>query len=281
MNTSAFWQRLGLGLMAASAVMLAVSLSASVPAYRAYRADLEQRMAQVVAQPMSAKERRAALRALRTERTRVTSPAGHAIPLAGGFVTGLVMFRAARVRERAARLQTPDFRTRAFTARLPAARYQTFWGRFWAGWLDGFAFAPVTSLFALGQLHASPAVHIVCSSLQTCAWLAYSVWMLGSRGQTVGKWLCRVKVLDVGEGPLGWRQAILRDSVPVAVNLAALPFLVARAGADPAGAAGPAAIFASILSLWFLLEIVTMLANDKRRAVHDFIARSVVVRCAD
>jgi uncharacterized RDD family membrane protein YckC len=29
---------------------------------------------------------------------------------------------------------------------------------------------------------------------------------------------------------------------------------------------------------WFTLEIVTMLSNRKRRAVHDFIAGSVVMR---
>jgi uncharacterized RDD family membrane protein YckC len=29
---------------------------------------------------------------------------------------------------------------------------------------------------------------------------------------------------------------------------------------------------------WYLLEVITMLTNDKRRAVHDFIAGTVVVR---
>ena len=31
-------------------------------------------------------------------------------------------------------------------------------------------------------------------------------------------------------------------------------------------------------TIWFLLEIITTLTNDKRRALHDFIAKSVVVR---
>jgi uncharacterized RDD family membrane protein YckC len=30
--------------------------------------------------------------------------------------------------------------------------------------------------------------------------------------------------------------------------------------------------------LWFLLEIITLFANKKRRALHDFIAGSVVIR---
>ena len=31
-------------------------------------------------------------------------------------------------------------------------------------------------------------------------------------------------------------------------------------------------------SAWFIVEVATMLTNDKRRALHDFIAGSVVVR---
>ena len=32
---------------------------------------------------------------------------------------------------------------------------------------------------------------------------------------------------------------------------------------------------------WFLIEVITMLANNKRRALHDFIAGSVVVRVSN
>lgn len=31
-------------------------------------------------------------------------------------------------------------------------------------------------------------------------------------------------------------------------------------------------------SLWFVAEVLTMLTNEKRRALHDFIAGTVVVR---
>jgi uncharacterized RDD family membrane protein YckC len=37
--------------------------------------------------------------------------------------------------------------------------------------------------------------------------------------------------------------------------------------------------FAIIAFSWFLLELITMLTNKKRRAVHDYIAGSVVVTC--
>lgn len=31
-------------------------------------------------------------------------------------------------------------------------------------------------------------------------------------------------------------------------------------------------------TIWFLLEIVTLMTNDKRRAFHDLIANSVVIK---
>jgi hypothetical protein len=36
--------------------------------------------------------------------------------------------------------------------------------------------------------------------------------------------------------------------------------------------------FVALPLLWFLVEIVTMLTNGKRRALHDFIAGTVVIR---
>lgn len=275
-----FWRRFGAWLATACVVAMAICVPVSIPAHRRYREQLADRIAAAVSREMTPMERRKALRAIRSDRHRVTSPSAHAIPLTGGVVVGLAMIAAARKRERDERLQTPDFRARDFTARIPSARYHTFWGRFWAGWLDSFALAPVYALLSLTHLHASGAVQVLGATAQTAAWFAYNVWLLSTRGQTVGKWLCRVKVLDLAEGPLSLRQAALRDGVPLALNLLAAPFLLMQTAPDPFDGLRPAAVVGSIASLWYLVEIVTMLANDKRRALHDFIARSVVVRSA-
>ena len=37
-------------------------------------------------------------------------------------------------------------------------------------------------------------------------------------------------------------------------------------------------LLAIVPGLWFLAEVVTMLTNEKRRALHDYIAGTVVVR---
>ena len=107
--------------------------------------------------------------------------------------------------------------------------------------------------------------------------------MTGKYGQTVGKWACRVKVLDVSEQKLSMKHAVLR-SVPLLISLVAWPILLAGPAVVTNGHTSLASGIRILLAVqlgWFFLEFVTMLSNAKRRAIHDFIARSVVVRCAD
>lgn len=80
-------------------------------------------------------------------------------------------------------------------------------------------------------------------------------------------------------------QAFLRDIGIVVLNtmsLIYLAFLVLTAayvpGAEVTSAPGEILMWAAVV--WFALELVTMLSNEKRRAFHDFIARTVVIRDA-
>ena len=104
-------------------------------------------------------------------------------------------------------------------------------------------------------------------------------------GQTLGKRAVGVIVRDVTERPLSIRQAVLRDAVPIALSTLQfwddLPDLLR--GRDPLLPGGEIhAVAFGLLGwvsvLWFAAEVVTMLTNRKRRAVHDFIAGSVVLR---
>lgn len=114
----------------------------------------------------------------------------------------------------------------------------------------------------------------------------YSVLMHAKYGQTLGKMLTRIRVLDVSETKLSWKQAVLRDGVYIAITLVSivldLPGIVA--GGHPALAPEMTAGTWFLLygaSAWSLAELATMLTNAKRRALHDFIAGSVVVRVGD
>lgn len=166
-------------------------------------------------------------------------------------------------------------------------KYATFWPRFWAGSVDGLIFMPLDWIHSLVFSHCDSApllifVHVVSSS----AFLVYSILMHGKRGQTIGKKVCGVIVLDVSERPLSMRQAVLRDILYVIL----LPIFLVRdivhiiQGIDisaPPNSTLLDTIMGCFVLVFFLLEMATMLTNRKRRALHDLIAGSVVVRVPD
>ena len=102
-------------------------------------------------------------------------------------------------------------------------------------------------------------------------------------GQTVGKMICKVKVIDKSEKKaLTYKQALMRDIVIIVIGLISMFMILPSVigGANPYKQEDN--IWDSILQIinvfWFHLEIATMMTNKKRRAIHDYIAGTVVVR---
>jgi uncharacterized RDD family membrane protein YckC len=120
----------------------------------------------------------------------------------------------------------------------------------------------------------------------------YSIALHTKYGQTVGKMVCKVRVVDCKtEGPIDFSQALLRDALPLIMLGILLVYQSLRVitGKVTVGRlAQPEELqdignispwlFLGIPMIWFVLEIVTMLTNERRRALHDFIAGTVVVR---
>lgn len=163
--------------------------------------------------------------------------------------------------------------------------YQTFWRRVVAGIIDGLVLLPVALLTAPDIYPISNGALIV--GLNVVGYsipVAYSVILHARYGQTLGKRARSVRVLDVSESRLPtWRQAVLRDIGEILFNAAAIVLVVAAVlgGAYSAGDEylSPTWDVLAWAGLgWGVLEIVTMLTNPKRRALHDYIAGTVVVR---
>ena len=177
--------------------------------------------------------------------------------------------------------------------------YRTFWRRFWAGFVDTLVLWAI--LYIPGRFDdyfLSPergaATIITWSLLLSVLTVAYTTVLHARYGQTVGKMLTKVKVLDVGETALpSYKQAILRDTGVVVFHLLGTMLLAVAlfsgtypkdlAAVDPESPELPwYEVGAAIASFaWFILEILTMLANRKRRALHDFIAGTVVVKTTE
>lgn len=171
----------------------------------------------------------------------------------------------------------------AYTENSCMAKYQTSWRRYFALIIDGLIFKPLEWInkwiFSSDPSELPLFIWLTFSSL---AIFVYSVAMHAAFGQTVGKMITKVKVLDISEGKLSYKQAIRRDIVPILC----WPISIYASYQASYGGLEYEKIFASpmfkiyidILLGWIILEMITMLFNKKRRSFHDFISGSVVVK---
>ena len=165
-------------------------------------------------------------------------------------------------------------------------QYKTFGKRFWAGFIDGLVLLPLSSFNDyLSAPARGPLILVTWAIFSYSAYWIYSVLLHARYGQTVGKRVMHVKVLDVSEERIpSLAQAFLRDSGWIIINISMLIYLVFLVlthkyihGTEQADTV-PGQILAFAGLGWFVLEILTMLTNSKRRALHDLIAHTVVVR---
>ncbi len=165
------------------------------------------------------------------------------------------------------------------------AKYHTFWPRFWAGFVDGLVFIPIGFLDTfLAAPERRGAVIIIWSIISYSVYWLYSVLLHAYCGQTLGKMATGVKVLDISEERIPTlRQAFMRDIGYIVLNTLSLAYLINLVasgrylrGAEDSNIPGQILGWAALG--WFLLEIISMATNPKRRAFHDFIAKTVVVR---
>src|SRR5882724_7378384 len=79
-----------------------------------------------------------------------------------------------------------------------------------------------SGLLALNVPRIAAAILVVVESL---TWLLYTVVMHARYGQTVGKMVTKVRVVDFRtEGSISWRQAWLREGIPMALSLGFLAY---------------------------------------------------------
>ena len=164
-------------------------------------------------------------------------------------------------------------------------RFDTFWERFWAIAIDGFILNIVLQIpqfFSFPFFSTSGIIlAIVVSNLP----YVYAVLMLGKYGQTIGKMIMKVKVVDnTTEDSINYSQSFMREVVPMVLVTTSIilnfilfsdidfeNFKISTLGyilmLFPSG----------MLAIWSILEIVTMLFDDKNRALHDKIADTVVI----
>ena len=172
--------------------------------------------------------------------------------------------------------------------------YGGFWRRLGAIFIDVALMVPVASLlYMIERQNRTMPLILILPNLAFAAW--YSIFLVVRLGGTPGKLAMGLRITMLDGRPVTLRAAALRHSVDfafvvistvvVAVATTKLPEatfftsnFIDRARAlepfyprwyDVVDVAG---------SVWMWSELVVLLTNRKRRALHDFIAGTVVIR---
>jgi uncharacterized RDD family membrane protein YckC len=160
-------------------------------------------------------------------------------------------------------------------------KYQTFGKRFLSSVIDGFIFLPFAFLINYNFIDQNASAYLIYTILYLTLFTSYVVIGHGKYGQTLGKKLMGVKVLDLNEiNVIGYKRAFLRESVWFFAEVIRILFIVYYINYD-LPREGINSIDLGLVtfgsSIWLVIELVTMRFNKKRRAVHDYIASSVVI----
>lgn len=111
--------------------------------------------------------------------------------------------------------------------------------------------------------------------------ITYSILGHYFYGQTIGKALTNVKVVDKsGSASLTFLQAVLRDGIWVMIIIVYIIFYLLYLGGIVSyyNTRLVSYILKNFHYIWMIIEIISMMTNQKRRAIHDFIAGTVVIR---
>jgi uncharacterized RDD family membrane protein YckC len=172
-------------------------------------------------------------------------------------------------------------------------QYAGFWRRLGALLIDALVMFPLV-VFSFWCTSFSREYALAGYVLVAAISWSYYIYGHARFGQTLGKWVTGVQVTRLDGSAIGWRQALLRSSVnlvfgvlgliALAVALMTVPDeqfhgLAWQARLKNIGAFKPAALgwADDAEQIWFWSEVVVMLFNAKRRALHDYVAGTVVI----
>jgi len=173
-------------------------------------------------------------------------------------------------------------------------RYAGFWPRLGAHLLDILIMLPLILLTFQGLMHYR-LFELYFFVPGTLFGLFYSVYLVQRFGGTPGKLLLGVRIRKLTGEPVGYREAILRYlpeflfGLLISIAWLYVEFHISESEFYSLSSSERAQRIAklapswsrplkTIENIWIWAELLVLLTNRKRRALHDFIAGTVVVR---
>jgi uncharacterized RDD family membrane protein YckC len=172
--------------------------------------------------------------------------------------------------------------------------YASWWRRFVAFMIDGMLFTPL-GMLQYKTWQTSPQLAALMVIPTSIIPMAYFVVCHGVWGRTIGKLAVGTRVLAIDGSCISWRQAVLRSAVDILLLIPATYAYFHGYSSLPPGnysSLTPRQKYELLNSLWpewysalhkvqmgwVWSEFLVVLVNEKRRALHDFIAGTIVVQ---
>jgi uncharacterized RDD family membrane protein YckC len=171
--------------------------------------------------------------------------------------------------------------------------YAGFFKRLGSSVVDSLIFMPIMFIFHFISSFTIE-LAMISAVLSGVLFSVYSIYFHYRFGATIGKMVLRIKVTLPNGEMIGLKQALLRSSVDFTLALVMIiVHVVAMYSVDPeiylnAGWLERGEILLPLLpfwfgilsivsQLWFWGELIVLLFNKRKRALHDYIAGTVVI----
>ena len=172
--------------------------------------------------------------------------------------------------------------------------YAGFWSRFGSLLLDFLFILPVLAMtLYLNGLGKNMYFYTIIPNLAFGLW--YNIYLPKKYGGTPGKLVVGIKIIRLNGQPINWREAILRHIVLFILTiLSSIMFVSCLLSADDSiftnlswmgqsqylMTLSPVffTVYTWTTNIWIYSEFIVMLTNKRKRAIHDFIAGTVIVK---
>jgi uncharacterized RDD family membrane protein YckC len=170
--------------------------------------------------------------------------------------------------------------------------YSGFWSRLGANFLDGLILIPYSFLLLyIYSLNLYAYFFLIIPSLLISFW--YNVYLPKRYGGTPGKLIVGLKIVKMDSSSIGWRESFLRFSVNIAfiiINIVMMVIAVFMADQETynnltwfdkstyLASLTNVTLITTLSNIWIWSEVIVLLFNKRKRAIHDFIAGTVIIK---
>jgi uncharacterized RDD family membrane protein YckC len=173
-------------------------------------------------------------------------------------------------------------------------RYAGFWPRLGAILVDSIVLVPIIAVSFWTWTSASRTTALLIEVPLALTFAFYNIYFVGRWGQTLGKMAVKIRVVRLNGDRAGFARAFYRHAIDltfsVVTSALTIYALMSVTDADYGvftldqrldlveSKTGRSVDVLDRLSLaWVASELIVLLLNEKRRAIHDYIAGTVVV----